>query len=346
MENDFIIFYDVEVENDSKTMNTVLTNLNFSVSRIKFANLNQFDIYSGNNRKKIPILIILSKFGNGNNQALKLISKLQFPFFLHLIKIQDDSTFDSKQNHSENTLFYNEIEGNNLLARKILSLISDSDLLVYSDTNNERINDYHNTIKVYSNSNFSNSYFDKWRDKMPSDKLDYFSTLLPKGALILDAGCGPGHHSNYLSSKGFNIIGIDLSPISIEIAKRHAIPNTEFFVRDALNSGMESNSLHGIWSCAAMIHFPQSLLKLQLIEFNRILSFRGIIAITMAIGQKQHSDGFGRFFESYRNSQVIRELLKKMGFKVIKIDDEITWSSTQGDLRMINWVTFYSEKIT
>lgn len=49
---------------------------------------------------------------------------------------------------------------------------------------------------------------------------------------ILDIGCGRGRHSLYLSSKGFNVTGIDLSPSNIEFAKRFENGKLSFFVHD------------------------------------------------------------------------------------------------------------------
>ncbi len=36
---------------------------------------------------------------------------------------------------------------------------------------------------------------------------------------ILDVGCGAGRHSLYLQEKGFNVIGIDVSPLAVKVCK-------------------------------------------------------------------------------------------------------------------------------
>jgi SAM-dependent methyltransferase len=41
------------------------------------------------------------------------------------------------------------------------------------------------------------------------------------GSAILDLGCGSGRHARHLASRGFNVTGLDLSPASIEQAKRN-----------------------------------------------------------------------------------------------------------------------------
>ena len=52
---------------------------------------------------------------------------------------------------------------------------------------------------------------------------------------ILDIGCGTGHHVASLSSKGLEVIGIDISPSMIKKAKEN-YPHYKFEVADALNS--------------------------------------------------------------------------------------------------------------
>ena len=53
-----------------------------------------------------------------------------------------------------------------------------------------------------------------------------------KGSRMLDIACGRGRHSRTLSSMGFDVTGIDLSPSSIEFAKKIETGKLEFFVHD------------------------------------------------------------------------------------------------------------------
>lgn len=49
---------------------------------------------------------------------------------------------------------------------------------------------------------------------------------------ILDLACGRGRHAKYLSRKGFDVTGVDLSEESIEYAKQFENPNLHFEVHD------------------------------------------------------------------------------------------------------------------
>ena len=54
---------------------------------------------------------------------------------------------------------------------------------------------------------------------------------------MLDIGCGTGHHVASLSSKGLDVLGIDISPSMIKKAKDN-FPNYNFSVGDASNSNL------------------------------------------------------------------------------------------------------------
>ena len=57
---------------------------------------------------------------------------------------------------------------------------------------------------------------------------------------ILDVGCGTGHHVASLSSKGLDVLGIDISTSMIEKAKSN-FPDYKFKVADALNGSEFEN---------------------------------------------------------------------------------------------------------
>jgi SAM-dependent methyltransferase len=55
-------------------------------------------------------------------------------------------------------------------------------------------------------------------------------------SVILDIGCGTGHHVSQLNHKGFNVTGLDISPAMINKAKE-LYPQGTFKVGDALEQG-------------------------------------------------------------------------------------------------------------
>ena len=55
---------------------------------------------------------------------------------------------------------------------------------------------------------------------------------LPLNSTVADIACGRGRHALYLSKKGFNVTGLDLSPRSIEFAKKMESDQLNFHVHD------------------------------------------------------------------------------------------------------------------
>ncbi|HUH73607.1 MAG TPA: methyltransferase domain-containing protein [Chitinophagales bacterium] len=56
---------------------------------------------------------------------------------------------------------------------------------------------------------------------------------IPKDSKVLDLACGRGRHANYLAEKGYQVVGLDISPKSIETAiKRYQNSHLDFFIHD------------------------------------------------------------------------------------------------------------------
>ena len=61
------------------------------------------------------------------------------------------------------------------------------------------------------------------------------STKPSSESVILDVGCGTGHHVADLNAQGFNTLGMDLSPSMIKEAQKN-FPDYKFEIGDALNT--------------------------------------------------------------------------------------------------------------
>jgi SAM-dependent methyltransferase len=55
------------------------------------------------------------------------------------------------------------------------------------------------------------------------------------GTSMIDIACGKGRHALQLAQKGFNVFGIDLSPSSIDAARKLEQSNLKFLVHDMRN---------------------------------------------------------------------------------------------------------------
>ena len=55
---------------------------------------------------------------------------------------------------------------------------------------------------------------------------------IPEGGRLIDIACGKGRHAAYFNSLGFDVVGIDLSPNNIRLAKKKENLTLQFSVHD------------------------------------------------------------------------------------------------------------------
>ncbi|MFD4421255.1 class I SAM-dependent methyltransferase [Agromyces sp. NPDC058484] len=94
----------------------------------------------------------------------------------------------------------------------------------------------------------------------------------------IDAGCGPGQWTNFLTELGLTASGVDLVPEFIERARRE-YPGVPFEVGDLDDLDCETESVGGILSWYSLIHHDPGTIRLPLMEFRRALSPRGTLLI-------------------------------------------------------------------
>jgi ubiquinone/menaquinone biosynthesis C-methylase UbiE len=79
---------------------------------------------------------------------------------------------------------------------------------------------------------------------------------LPKGARIADLGCGSGVFSNVLRRRGYDCVGVDLSPTLIRIA-REKFSGIEFIEGDIEHLPFPDASFDGVLLGGVLHHFTE-----------------------------------------------------------------------------------------
>ena len=102
---------------------------------------------------------------------------------------------------------------------------------------------------------------------------------------ILDAGCGPGHWTNYIAGRGHEVRGIDLVPSFIEHA-RSAYPDVRFDVGSIEEIDECDDSLGGVLSWYSTIHHHPSRIATPIAEFARVLRPGGVLLLGYFDGAK------------------------------------------------------------
>jgi len=100
----------------------------------------------------------------------------------------------------------------------------------------------------------------------------------------LDFGCGAGRLSHALASHFERVIGVDIAPSMIDVARKlHVgIPGLEFQVNasDRLDS-IESASIDLVYTRLVLQHMPARYVRAYLAEFVRVLSPVGVLVFQL-----------------------------------------------------------------
>ena len=76
----------------------------------------------------------------------------------------------------------------------------------------------------------------------------------------IDAGCGPGHWTDFLHQRGVDITGIDLVPEFIENA-RVRFPDVPFRLSSLRALDAADGSLNGLLAWYSLIHLPRRIYR-------------------------------------------------------------------------------------
>ncbi|HEY1251879.1 MAG TPA: class I SAM-dependent methyltransferase [Thermoanaerobaculia bacterium] len=110
-------------------------------------------------------------------------------------------------------------------------------------------------------------------ERKPLDRhlLNRFAEETRGRGLVADLGCGPGHVARYLCGQGVAMVGIDLSPEMIRVA-RDAHPRIEFHVGDMNRLDLPEASLAGAILFYAIVHLRTGELGPIFGELRRVLA--------------------------------------------------------------------------
>ncbi|MCW4022532.1 MAG: class I SAM-dependent methyltransferase [archaeon] len=117
------------------------------------------------------------------------------------------------------------------------------------------------------------TYFSSYKNWQPSEQkaMDFV-----KGK-VLDIGCGAGRHSLYLQEKGFEVVGIDVSPLAIKVCKLRGLKQAK--VMPVENLDFKLNSFDTIIMMGNNFGLLGSLSKAQKVlkSFYEITSENAVI---------------------------------------------------------------------
>ena len=142
--------------------------------------------------------------------------------------------------------------------------------------------------KLKSVINIYNKIANKYADLFDKDLSDnqYFDKFLSKiftGKKILDLGCGTGRASAYYVSKGFDVIGIDLSKKMLEIAKTNH-PDIDFILGDIRDINFK-NTFDGVSMAYSLFHLEKNDIPSVIKKAAKALNNNGVAMFILQEGQ-------------------------------------------------------------
>jgi ubiquinone/menaquinone biosynthesis C-methylase UbiE len=123
-------------------------------------------------------------------------------------------------------------------------------------------------------------------NKKPFDRhlLERFVADIPMGKPVCDMGCGSGHVADHLRSLGVEVLGVDLSPGMVEVAKKR-YPANEYRVGDMLELDLPDESLGGIVTFYSIIHLKRDQVRRAVKEMFRLLFPGGSLLVSFHQGE-------------------------------------------------------------
>ena len=153
--------------------------------------------------------------------------------------------------------------------------------------------------------------------------IDSLVAQLSPNARVLDVGCGPGHFTAYLRSKGLAAEGIDMSPEMLAHAQKR-VPEATFRQMDLRGLRYPDSVFGGVLAAYSLIHIASLEMKDALDELHRVLSANGLLLVIGQIGESDHIEDdplapgenvFVNFFSEER----LRDYLEVSNFEVVDL---------------------------
>ena len=159
-----------------------------------------------------------------------------------------------------------------------------------------------------------------------------FALQFVKDKTVLDAACGAGYGTSFLSSKAKHVSGIDISDEAIEYAKNQFLPNSkiDYNVASIEKLPFSDRSIDVVVSFETIEHVDIDLQNLFLLEIKRVLKSNGIMVMSTPnhdIYKKRGKNKYHIHEFSYKEfDEFLKRFFKNVAFFVQKweISDVIT----------------------
>lgn len=185
------------------------------------------------------------------------------------------------------------------------------------------------TSQVYEDD--ADAFVEKYRTESVAARFwDEVDSRFP-GPRLLDVGCGPGVDTETFAARGYDPVGVDLTPAFCRAASEHV--DGPVLRADMRSLPFADGAFDGVWASASVLHLPREDAPDALREFRRVLDAPGTALVTLKRGEESGHAEDDRYFERYTLEEA-RALGEAAGFPEVtaepgEADEETgeTWLS-------------------
>lgn len=149
-----------------------------------------------------------------------------------------------------------------------------------------------------------------------------FFRAVPRGAEVLDLGCGCGVPDAQLLAERFRVTGIDISDVQVDRARR-LVPNARFVRADMTEVRFRPETFGGVLCLYSLVHVPVEEHRPLLDRIHRWLRPGGtlllITGVTGFTGVEENWLGTNaRMYWSHADGATYEKWLLELGFEVLR----------------------------
>jgi SAM-dependent methyltransferase len=146
----------------------------------------------------------------------------------------------------------------------------------------------------------------------PSATLSAFIATLPRGAKVLDLGCGPGTSARHMARAGCTVDAVDASSGMIALAGQiDGVTAWQATFDDLTGTAIYD----GVWANFSLLHALRVDMPRHLDAIHQALKHGGLFHIAVKEGNGEGRDSLGRHYCYYTEPDLMT-LLKAAGFTV------------------------------
>lgn len=151
------------------------------------------------------------------------------------------------------------------------------------------------------------------------EQITKFAGLLPKRALLLDIGCGPGLNAEIFAKNGLNVTGFDFSEEMIKLARKNCPKGT--FILSSIENFSSDVKFDGICLSFVIVHLKTDEATSLLDRLSSFINPKGKVYISFMTekkpGYETTSFSKNKIFFNYFQKTFIISCFEKNGFSLI-----------------------------